>query len=65
MQKCGLIYGDNSRQVIYCVLSSFYKRHTRTVNRGKDEVHLVHAMKAYSGSRGIAALTLNLCTIWR
>jgi hypothetical protein len=27
--KCGVINGDNSRQVIYFVLASFYKRQTR------------------------------------
>jgi hypothetical protein len=28
-EKCVVINGDNSRQVIYFVLSSFYKRQTR------------------------------------
>jgi hypothetical protein len=50
------------------LLCSFFILHTAHKNnckQGKDEAHLVHAMKAYSGSRGIAALTLNLSTTWR
>jgi hypothetical protein len=32
---------------------------------GTGKVVLVHAIKAYRGSRGIAPLILNLCTRWK
>jgi hypothetical protein len=31
----------------------------------KCKVTFVHAMKAYTGSKSIASLTLNHCVVWR
>jgi hypothetical protein len=52
--KCGQFKASN----LFCSFFILQKANKNNCKQGKNEVHLVYAMKAYSGSRGTAALPL-------